>query len=90
MSQPLQRIIVIVRRDQRELYARMRERYDEVAFVTLDRRRTERRRADVPVTLERRHGDRRQPWTTSDTERWQRLGYRLLYRTAGVDLRPTE
>jgi hypothetical protein len=89
-SQPLKRLIIVVCRDQPELYARMRQQYSGVAFVTLDRRLTERRWTSQGVEPDRRGGDRRQPWTRSDMDRWRRLGYRLLYRATGVTVGPTD
>jgi hypothetical protein len=88
VSQSPARIIVIVHRDQRELYVRMREQYGDVAFVTLDRREMERRCRRVPVGVERRLEDRREPWTAGEMERCRRLGYRLLYRAKGVEMPP--
>jgi hypothetical protein len=88
-SQLRKRLIVVVRRDQRELYARMRQQYGDAAFVTLDRRRADRRWTSQAVELDQRRGDRRQPWTRSDMDRWRRLGYRLLYRAMGV-VEPTD
>jgi hypothetical protein len=75
-------------REQQELYARMRDQYGDVAFVTLDRRETERRCRRVPVGVERRLVDRREPWTAGEMERCRRLGYRLLYRAKGVEMDP--
>jgi len=82
------RIIIIVHRDQQELYARMRDQYGDVAFVTLDRRETERRCRRMPVGVERRLEARREPWTAGEMERCRRLGYRLLYRAKGVEMDP--
>lgn len=87
MSRAPERIIVIVHRDQRELYARMRERYGEVALVILDRRHTQRRQR-AGVERDRRRRDRRQPWSVQDMDRWRRLGYRLLYRSQGIEVDP--
>jgi hypothetical protein len=86
VSQSPARIIVIVHRDQQELYARMRDQYGDVAFVILDRRKMERRCQRVPVRVERRLEDRREPWTAGEMERCRRLGYRLLYRAKGVEI----
>jgi hypothetical protein len=89
MSRAVKRIILIVRRDERELYARMSERYGDVAVVILDRRRSERRRQRLPTDRDRRRRIRRQPWTTEALRHWSRLGYRLLYRGEGVQDDPT-
>jgi hypothetical protein len=86
VSQSPARIIIIVHRDQQDLYARMRHQYGDIAFVTLDRRETERRCHRVPVGVERRLEDRREPWTAGEMERCRRLGYRLLYRAKGVEI----
>jgi hypothetical protein len=88
VTQPPARIIIVVHRDQQELYARMREQYGDVAFVTLDRREMERRCRRVSVSVERRLEDRRAPWTAGEMERCRRLGYRLLYRAKGVEMDP--
>jgi hypothetical protein len=85
----VKRIILIVRRDERELCARMSERYGDVAVVILDRRRSERRRQRLPVEGDRRRRIRRQPWTAEALRHWGRLGYRLLYRAEGVQVDPT-
>lgn len=77
------RILIVVHRDQAELYARMRDQYADVAFVTLDRRESERR-----VEVERRVADRRKPWTAEEVERFRRLGYRLFYRAEGSQMDP--
>jgi hypothetical protein len=90
MSEPLNRLIVVVRRDQPELYARMRELYGDVAVVILDRRRAARRRPRVAGDDDRqRRGDRRDPWTAADMKRWRVLGYRLIYRAKGIEADPT-
>jgi hypothetical protein len=89
MSRDVKRIIVIVRRDERELYARMSERYRDVAVVILDRRHSERRRQRVSVERDRRRRIRRQPWTAEALQHWGRLGYRLLYRAEGAQVDPT-
>ena len=81
MSRSPKRILVVVHRDQHELYLRMRERYGDTAFVTLDERHADRRRRNVPVEVDRRRASRRRPWTTAETNRWTLLGYRLIYRT---------
>jgi hypothetical protein len=86
MSQPVSRILVIVRRDQQELYARMSAQYRDVALVILDRRRSERRLQRLPVERDRRERIRRQPWSTEALQRWARLGYRLLYRAESIQL----
>jgi hypothetical protein len=89
MSPAAQRIVLIVRRDQPELYARMRGRYGDVALVILDRRHPERRGQRLAVERDRRRGDRRQPWTAETLKRWSLLGYRLLYRAEGAQMDPT-
>src|SRR5262249_59804720 len=58
MDPTVARIVLIVGRNQRELYTQMRERYGSVARVILDRRYGERRRQVLPVGLERRRRTR--------------------------------
>jgi hypothetical protein len=89
MSPPVQRIILVVRRDKPELYALMRERYRDVARVILDRRHSERRRQRLAVEQDRRRRNRRQSWSTEALKRWSLLGYRLLYRAEGAQMDPT-
>jgi hypothetical protein len=89
MSRAVKRIILIVRRDERELYARMTERYRDVAVVILDRRHSERRRQRLPVERDRRVQTRRQPWTAEALRHWGHLGYRLFYRAGGAEVDPT-
>jgi len=84
------RIVLIVARNQRELYSRMLERYGSVARVILDRRYGERRRRALPVGLERRRRTRRERWTAEVLRRWEVVGYRLLYRPEGVQEDVTE
>jgi hypothetical protein len=88
MSRHVKRILVVVRCDEAELYARMRERYGAVAHVVLDRRQAERRRQTVFRRVERRHRTRRQSWTAEDLRRWLIVGYRLFYRAEGVQTEP--
>lgn len=85
----MKRIILIVRRNERELYARMSERYRDVAVVILDRRVSDRRRQRLPVERDRRRRIRRQPWTAEALLHWGRLGYRLLYRGEDAQVDPT-
>jgi hypothetical protein len=89
MSQATKRIILVVRRNQPELYGLMRERYHDVALVILDRRLSERRRQRLTVERDRRRRDRRQRWTAEAVRDWDRLGYRLLYRADGAQRDPT-
>ena len=89
MSRPVLRIILIVRRDQSELYDLLREQYRDVARVILDRRHSERRRQCLAVERDRRRRDRRQRWTAESLQHWSRLGYRLLYRAEGAQVDPT-
>jgi hypothetical protein len=89
MSRAAKRIILVVRRNQPDLYDLMRERYHDVALVILDRRHSERRRQRLTVERDRRHRDRRQRWTAEAVRHWDRLGYRLLYRAEGAQLDPT-
>jgi hypothetical protein len=89
MSRAAKRIILVVRRNQPDLYGLMRERYHDVALVILDRRRSERRRQRLPMDRDRRRRIRRQPWTAEALRHWSRLGYRLLYRAEGVQVDPT-
>ena len=55
------RPLLIVARDQSELYRILQRAYRETdeIIVVRDRRRGERRRASESVSMERRHGDRR-------------------------------
>jgi hypothetical protein len=89
MSPSARRILLVVRRNEPEMYALMRERYRGVAFVILDRRHSERRRRQLPVEPDLRRRDRRRPWTTEALKHFDRLGYRLLYRAEGVEVDPT-
>src|SRR5262249_41392206 len=86
MDPTVARIVLIVGRNQRELYTQMRERYGSVARVIRDRRYGERRRQGLPVGPDRPCRTRRgrERWTAEVLRRWEVLGYRLLYRPEGV------
>jgi hypothetical protein len=77
--------LVVVRRDQPEVYPAARRRFDEpLCLVVLDRRRSDRRRGRMPVDTDRRRGERRQTPTPREAEQWLRAGYRLVYREEGA------
>lgn len=73
--------LVVVRRDEPELYPAARRRFDEpLCLVVLDQRRSDRRLGRMPVGTDRRRGERRQALTPQDAEQWLRSGYRLVCR----------
>ena len=55
-------LLMIVARDRRPLYERLREELhtEDTVDVLLDRRVSERRRDDAPVPVDQRRADRRQ------------------------------
>ncbi len=78
---PGPRWLVVVRRDQAELYPAAWRRFDEpLCLVVLDRRRSDRRRGRVPVDTDHRRGERRQALAPQEAEQWLRSGYRLVCR----------
>jgi hypothetical protein len=79
MSAPT-RYLIVVQRNEPELYEHLRRRSHDLGFVEvlLDRRQLERRRRRGSGTPERRQADRRQPLTAQEREHWMALGYRLV------------
>jgi hypothetical protein len=58
-----------------------RSQFEEpLCLVVPDRRRSDRRRVDRPVTTDGRRGERRRLLTPGEEEHWLRAGYRLVYR----------
>jgi hypothetical protein len=83
----LARWLIIVRREQAELFRHLAERFADVAFVeiVLDRRHADRRRTASPVDEERRRAERRTPPPAPDREHWRVFGYRLVRRAEPPD-----
>jgi hypothetical protein len=83
------RWLLIVRGDREPLYAQLRLAFagSPVVQVILDRRREERRRRELPVTVDQRRGDRRWP-TLSPAERdlWEHAGFRLVLRPQDIEV----
>ncbi len=65
--------LLIVARDQWDLYDCLQHAYGDSAEVTvlLDRRQTDRRRGVQPVPRDRRRGDRRSPLSIANDLRFQ-------------------
>jgi hypothetical protein len=80
--------LIVVQRSEPDLYERLRRRFHDLDFVDvlLDRRQLERRRCRGSVRTERRRGDRRQPLTSQERERWIALGYLLVRQGETLDL----
>jgi hypothetical protein len=72
-TRPTVRGLLIVARDQGDLYDCLRHAYSDSETVTviLDRRQGERRRALEPARGERRRWDRRSPLSIADDLRFQ-------------------
>ena len=72
-AQPGVRGLLIVARDQRDVYDCLRNAYgdSERIIVLLDRRHGERRRSVQPRLAEQRHGERRHPPTIAEDLRFQ-------------------
>lgn len=70
---PTVRGLLIVARDQVDLYESLQYAYgdSETITVLLDRRLAERRRAVQPMMAERRRGERRSPLSIADDLRFQ-------------------
>jgi len=70
---PTVRGLLIVARDQADLYESLQYAYgdSETITVLLDRRLAERRRAAQPMLAERRHGELRSPLSIADDLRFQ-------------------
>jgi hypothetical protein len=81
------RWLLVVQRDQLDLFERLEQRFQDITFVRIvfDRRRVERRRQARRTGAEQRRRQRRQPSTAREQE--QLFGYRLVYR--GQPLSPT-
>jgi hypothetical protein len=74
-ARPAVRGLLIVARDQGDLYDALRHAYGNEADLTVlvDRRNAERRRLSRPVPGERRHCERRSPPTLADDLRFQQF-----------------
>ena len=77
--------LIVVRRDRRDLYLRLREGFetDPRVGVILDRRHGDRRMESRRVEPDRRKQRRRRS-TAKDRDLWETAGFRVIYR--GVDL----
>jgi hypothetical protein len=64
-------VLMIVARDRADLYERLRKEFkdDRAVAVVLDRRVEDRRRAQLPVSDDRRHADRRRREVADDLRR---------------------
>jgi hypothetical protein len=74
------RWLIVVQRDQPDLFRHLAARFDDVAFieVILDRRQSERRGTAAPVAADRRRAERRQTPPPDEREHWAVFGYRLV------------
>ena len=72
-ARPPVRSLLIVARDQGDLYEALQYAYSDSATISvfLDRRRAERRRSVQPVAEERRRNDRRSLLSIADDLRFQ-------------------
>jgi hypothetical protein len=91
---PEPRWLIIVRREQQDLYHNLVEAFREVprVVVILDRRHGDRRRPDVPPpgVPERRRRDRRQAPSAAEAELWQTAGFRLIHEAADLSVYEAE
>jgi len=78
-------LLVIVRRDRRDLYSKLRQSFEGTPFVevTLDRRQEERRRDGGRVQGDRRRTVRRRPAMLGDQARTD--GYRCVQKGNGFE-----
>lgn len=75
--------LIVVRRDEPELYDYLRRRFQGMRSVEviLDRRAGERRRSDQrPLAQERRMRPRRQRLSAEDRDWWRLAGFRVIAR----------
>ena len=72
-TRPPVRGLLIVARDQRDLYDCLRHAYGDSEEITvlLDRRRGNRRRSGKPVAVDRRRGERRSLLSIAEDLRYQ-------------------
>ncbi|MGH7322650.1 MAG: hypothetical protein ACRELA_23935 [Candidatus Rokuibacteriota bacterium] len=84
------RWLIIVRRDQLDLYRNLREAFAGVprVAVILDRRQRERRETGTPAKRDQRHRQRRQSLTATEHDLWRAAGFRLIH--TAEDLRVYE
>jgi hypothetical protein len=83
------RWLVVVQREQGDLYRHLEQRFHDIGFVHVlfDRRQWVRRRPGPRVELDQRRADRRQPPMAREREQWTIFGYRLVFR--GEPVSPT-
>ena len=83
------RWLVVVQREQADLYRHLEQRFRDIGFVQVlfDRRQGDRRRQGPRVEPDQRRADRRQPPTAKEREQWGLFGYRLVFR--GDPVSPT-
>jgi hypothetical protein len=76
-------LLLVIRRDRRQIYERAQQRFADIATVVLDRRQWDRRRERRPAAVERRSGlDRRQPLAEPDLWLWEHGGYYVAHSRA--------
>jgi hypothetical protein len=88
------RWLIVVRRDQHELYQNLLDAFRGVprVVVILDRRHGDRRRQDTPPPgiPERRCRNRRQGAIPAEAELWQTAGFRLIHEAADLQVYEAE
>ncbi len=82
------RWLIVVRRDQLELYRNLREAFAGVprVAVILDRRQRERRAIEAPATSDQRRRQRRQTLTATEHDLWRAAGFRLIHRAEDLQV----
>jgi hypothetical protein len=87
---PDPRWLIIVRREQRELYRNLLEAFRDVprVVVILDRRHGDQRRRDAPPPgiAERRRRDRREAPSPAEADLWETAGFRLIHEAADLQV----
>ncbi len=80
------RWLIVVQREEEDLYAHLARRFRDVSFVEVmrDRRHGERRRSGGAADPEQRIGDRRRPPGVKEREQWRLFGYRMVDRAEPV------
>jgi hypothetical protein len=89
------RWLIIVRRDQADLYRNLLDSFRDVprVVVILDRRHGGRRRAETAPSQqapERRRGDRRAAPSGAEADLWQTAGFRLIHAADDLEVYEAE
>lgn len=89
------RWLIVVRRDQPDLYRNLLDAFRDVprVVVILDRRHGERRRAETAPSQTapgRRRGDRRAAPSGAEADLWQTAGFRLIHAADDLEVYEAE